>query len=118
LESIGSGGEGGDEVEVVLVTEADSQADSSSVVHGEGVVTGSRYRGREDNCGTVRTGVGEREGVISEVQAWLATDVEEKILGVAKSEECEVGIGTHSLGERGSDNGYGRDVKIGVRQRS
>lgn len=58
---MGSGGEGGDEVEVVLVTEADSQADSSSVVHGEEVVAGSRYKGREGICGTVRTGVGERE---------------------------------------------------------
>lgn len=69
LESIGSGGEGGDDVDVVLVTEADSQADSSSVVHGEGVVTGSRYRGRLGNGGAVRTGVGEREWVISEVRA-------------------------------------------------
>ena len=82
---MGSGGEGGEEVDVVLETEADSQADSSSVVHGE-VVTGSRYNGREDNCGTVRPGVGEREWVISGVREWLATKAGEKIPGVAKTE--------------------------------
>jgi hypothetical protein len=87
LESIGSGGEGGDDVDVVLETEADSQADSSSVDDGEGVATGSRYRGRGGNCGTVRTGVGEREWVTSEVRTRLEADGEESMLGAAKSED-------------------------------
>ena len=66
FDSIGSGGEGGDEVDELLLTDADSQADSSSVVHGEGGDTGSRKGVRGGNCGTVRTGVGEREWEISE----------------------------------------------------
>ena len=34
---MGSSGEGGDDVDVLLVTEAGSHADSLSVVHGEGM---------------------------------------------------------------------------------
>jgi len=34
---MGSGGEGGDDIDVLLVTEADSHADLSLVVHGEGM---------------------------------------------------------------------------------
>jgi len=41
LDSRGSGGESGEEIDAVLVTDADSQADSSSVVHGDGVDTRS-----------------------------------------------------------------------------
>ena len=82
---MGSGGEGGDEVDVLLVTEADSHADSSSVVHGEGVDAESRKRVREGNCDTARIGVGDRECDISEVL--LDTDAGESVAVGTKSEE-------------------------------
>jgi len=84
---MGSGGEGGDEVDVLLVTEADSHADSSSVVHGEGMDAESGKRVREGNCDTARTGVCDRECDISEVRACLDTDAGESVVIGTKSEE-------------------------------
>ena len=114
FDSIGSGGECGDEIEAVLETDADSQADSSSVVHGDGVDVWTPA----GNRGTVQMGVGERECEISEARAWWE---EVGTAGDRKSGEgwkCDAGREIQLLGGQGEgDRGYerGGDVTMGVR---